>query len=402
MRCLVLTNTFPPDHAGGYELGTGNLVEALRRFWGWKIRVFSAVRKEPPPGILHPRLTGFFPGMLGPAHQRCLIKRELLSRHEEICAAIDHEAERAEVILVFNPRRLIYPQWARMLDSPAPVVFLVSDFWPRDPLGADLFHAGLAKRRHSMRPRNPALDHIYEPFLQGDAIFSKARGVIFVSRFLQQAHRETFDGLEHQEVIHWGVNLDPFPKSPKDREHLKVFGFCGRAEPEKGLEMALQAISELLRRDARLKLLVASDLTTSHGRRLRRKIGRNRRLKGAVELLGQVPHEEMHEKFFRRIGWLIFPSVWQEPFALTVLEAMASGVVVIGSTTGGTPEVLHEACGYPYDPSDPSALSEACREALNRLDHHQVLADRANRQIVGKFNLQAMAGKVDKFVRGLL
>ena len=371
-------------------------------FAGGKSGCFPPCERKPPPGILRPRLTGFFPGLLGPAHQRRRIKRELLSRHEEICAAIDHEAERAEVILVFNPRRLIYSQWARILDSPAPVVFLVSDFWPRDPLGADLFHAGLAKRRHSMRPRNPALDLIYEPFLQGDAIFSKARGVIFVSRFLQQAHRETFCGLEDQGVIHWGVDPDRFPKSPKDREHLKVFGFCGRAEPEKGLEIALQAISELLSRDARLKLLVASDLTTSHGRRLRRKIGRNRGLKGAVELLGKVSHEEMHEKFFRRIGWLIFPSVWQEPFALTVLEAMASGAVVIGSTTGGTPEVLQEACGYPYDPRDPSALSEVCREALNRPDHHQVLADRAYRQIVGKFNLQAMAGKVDKFVRGLL
>ena len=402
LPCLVFSNSFPPDHAGGYELGAGNLVDALRRFCGWKIRVFSSVRKQTPPGILSPPLTGFFPGRLGPAYRRRLVKRELVARHEGICAAIDREAERAEVILVFNPRRLIYPQWVRLLDSPTPVVFFVSDFWPQDPLGADLFYAGLAKRRHSLRPRDPALDVIYNPFLQEEAIFSRAKGVIFCSRFLQQTHRETFDGLEHQTVIHWGTNPERFPKSAKDGEHLKVFGFCGRAVPEKGLGRALQAFSELLRRDARLKLLVASDLTTSHGRLLRRQISRNRRLEHSVELLGQVPHEEMHEKFFRRIGWLMFPSVWEEPFASTVVEAMASGVVVIGSFTGGTPEILHEACGYPYDPSDSAALLEACRKALNRADHHGILADRAHQRILGQFNLPVMAEKLDKFVRGLL
>ncbi len=402
LTCLVISNSFPPDHAGGYELGAGILADALRRFCGWDIRVFSSVRKKTPPGILSPQLTGFFPGRLGPAHRRRLVKRELVARHEGICAAIDREAERAEVILVFNPRRLIYPQWARLLDSSTPVVFFISDFWPRDPLGADLFYAGLAKRRHSMRPRDPALDVIYEPFLQEEAIFSRAKGAVFCSRYLQNVHRETFEGLEHQSVIHWGANPERFPKLTKSPEHLKVFGFCGRAVLEKGLDWALQAFSELLRRDSRLKMLVASDLSTAHGRRLRRKISRNRGLASSVELLGQVPHDELHEKFYRRIGWLMFPSVWQEPFALTVVEAMASGVVVIGSSTGGTPEILDEACGYPYDPSDPAALSVACRNALSRSDRHEILANRAHRQIVEQFNLPVMAGKLDTFVRGLL
>ncbi len=402
LRCLVCTNTFPPDHAGGYELGAGNLVGALRRWCRWDIRVLSSVRRQTPPGILSPRLTGFFPGRLGPAYERRMIKKELLNRHRGICAAVDREAEWAEVILVFNPRRLIYPQWANLLNSQTPVIFFVSDFWLQDPLGADLFYAGLAKRGDSLRPKDPALHAIYKPFFNPETIFSKARGAIFCSHFLQQAHRETFAGLKHQSVVHWGANLDRFQKSAKDSEHLKVFGFCGRAEPEKGLDIALDAFAELLGYDPHLKLLVVSDLTTSYGRRVRRKIGRNRGLKAAVELLGAVPFENLYEKLFQRIGWLIFPSVWKEPFALTVVEAMASGVVVIGSSTGGTPEILDTTSGYPYDPSNPAALPDACRNALGAADKHRVLADRAYQRVMRQFNLPLMAGKVDRFVRDLL
>ena len=402
LRCLAISNSFPPDHAGGYELGAGNLVKTLRRCCGWDIGVFSAVRRKPPPGVLSPPLTGFFPGKLGPAFQRVLTGRELLKSHNGICAAIDGEAERADVVLVFSPRRLIYSQWARLLKSSTPVVFLVSDFWPQDPLGADLFYDGLSKRRLSKRPRDAALAALYEPYLQDEAIFAKAGGVIFVSRFLQQTHRATFGELKHQAVVHWGTNRERFPKMAKDREHLKVLGFCGRAEPEKGLDIAVQAFSKLLRWDSRLKLLIASDLTTSHGRSVRRKIERNRRLKGSIEILGQAPQKELHEKFFRRIGWLIFPSVWQEPFALTVVEAMASGVVVIGSSTGGTPEILDETCGYPYDASAPDALWRACRKALDCADHHPILADRAHQRVVEQFTIQAMARKVDQFVRRIL
>ena len=39
---------------------------------------------------------------------------------------------------------------------------------------------------------------------------------------------------------------------------------------------------------------------------------------------------------------LLFTSEWAEPFALTPLEAMASGLPVIGTTTGGSGELLRD------------------------------------------------------------
>lgn len=76
-----------------------------------------------------------------------------------------------------------------------------------------------------------------------------------------------------------------------------------------------------------------------------------------VRFFGKVPQASMPPLMADQ-DVLIFPSEWQEPFARTVLEAMASGLAVIGTTTGGTPEVLDDGeTGLTYAAGDVEALA---------------------------------------------
>ncbi|MEO8478462.1 MAG: glycosyltransferase, partial [Gemmatimonadota bacterium] len=62
---------------------------------------------------------------------------------------------------------------------------------------------------------------------------------------------------------------------------------------------------------------------------------------------------------------LWMPAQWDEPFGLTTIEAMVSGVPVLGTHRGALPEVITEASGRMGD-----TLEEliALRPELDRLD----------------------------------
>ena len=59
---------------------------------------------------------------------------------------------------------------------------------------------------------------------------------------------------------------------------------------------------------------------------------------------------------------LVFPSEWDEPFAAVPVEAMSSGMAVVATTAGGTPEAITDGeTGLLVPPGDPDALAAAVR-----------------------------------------
>jgi glycosyltransferase involved in cell wall biosynthesis len=55
---------------------------------------------------------------------------------------------------------------------------------------------------------------------------------------------------------------------------------------------------------------------------------------------------------------IIVPS-WEEPFGRVTIEAMAAGVPVIGTASGGTKEIIEDGkSGYLVPPRDPGSIAE--------------------------------------------
>ena len=89
-------------------------------------------------------------------------------------------------------------------------------------------------------------------------------------------------------------------------------------------------------------------------------------LQNDVVFTGFVP-EPLKADYFRLADAFVMASRW-EGFGIVLLEALACGVPVVGSTLDGTREALLEGeLGAIVDPRDPDALATAILSAVDRV-----------------------------------
>jgi glycosyltransferase involved in cell wall biosynthesis len=173
--------------------------------------------------------------------------------------------------------------------------------------------------------------------------------VVGVSRSILQTHlAHGFFGAVPQARQHviWNPVQAAAPVGLRRREGPFTFGFLGRLVPEKGVGPLLDACRAMATAGWQLKIAGKAPKDDSFLRE---------RMQGLpVELLGFVNPGE----FLRSIDVLVVPSVWLEPFGLTIVEAYAAGVTVIGSSIAGVAEIIGSVDpGALFPPDDAAALA---------------------------------------------
>jgi hypothetical protein len=87
----------------------------------------------------------------------------------------------------------------------------------------------------------------------------------------------------------------------------------------------------------------------------------------------------------------LFPSIWEEPLARVVQEAMACGLVVIGTDTGGTPELLaHGHNGLVFSAGDAPDLARSLETAIADQHRFASLSQNARRTVETHFTMERM------------
>lgn len=150
---------------------------------------------------------------------------------------------------------------------------------------------------------------------------------------------------------------DPALFKPAEARPDRPFtiGYFGRLIPEKGVLLLLEAAAAL-RGDWRLMLMGGGPL-----RQTLEAQARTLGIGDRVIFAPQVPSTQMPEKY-HGIDVLALPSLtrpnWKEQFGRVLVEAMCSGVPVIGSDSGAIPSVIGEA-GIIVPEGDTGALTRA-------------------------------------------
>lgn len=176
------------------------------------------------------------------------------------------------------------------------------------------------------------------------------------SDFVISAHHRHgyFDGVPARRIFNI-VPLDEQPRDAKAADAPLVFGFIGRVEAEKGIDVVLEATARLDREDWRLR--IAGIGVPAYVEALKARYPDPR-----IEWLGFARSDE----FYRSIDTVLISSVWREPLPRTLIESLSYGLSAICADSGGIPEIADLALhSITYPPTDAQALANAMRTAID-------------------------------------
>jgi glycogen synthase len=195
--------------------------------------------------------------------------------------------------------------------------------------------------------------------------------VVYVSHYLQGALPTT-----RPAAVRWlGIELDDFrPDGPRDprleRLERPVVFHPARLLRWKGVECGVRAFARLHGALGGSLVLCASDDVVDDPREVA--AFRGELVAIAEELgVGDAVHFMRFDRpriadAYRASDLIWYPTIEEEPLGLVPLEAMACGVPLVVSRSGGMREtVTHGETGLVVPRSDPEALAAAAREILS-------------------------------------
>jgi glycosyltransferase involved in cell wall biosynthesis len=359
VRILVLTNQYPPHSIGGYALSCQSIVEhfALR---GHSLYVLTSdaslpgVPHDPDEASrgVHRDLYLWFRdlGRREPKIPQPRFRDRL--RYERRNQRITRDVLvgwRPDVVSVWEMGAMSLSTLTLVEHAGVPMVLTLHDYWPEYAPGWDPW-----LRIFELRPW---ARHFVAPLRIVTTAPELSNALVNVVS--HSLHEKTAGASRWQfpdaKVIAFGVDPRLFPVlEPESREWCWRILFVGRLHWLKGLRTLALAMRHL---PANASLEVVGKGDPELPAMMKEIIGEPGA--GGRVRFSSCQRSELAERY-RAADVVVFPSEWDEPFGLVPLEAMACGVPVVATGTGGSGEYLRdgENC-LLFPPGDPVRLAMA-------------------------------------------
>jgi len=287
-------------------------------------------------------------------------------------------------------------------------------------LGADHIHAHWAATTASMAMVASEVSGISWSFtahrwdiVENNLLARKCQHASF-ARFISRSGLELARGRgvvcgSRARVLHMGVKLPERIATDKvasavgrDREFLTVL-CAANLIPVKGHTYLIQAIAHLIKEGKKIRLLLAGDGELRPA--LETQVA-HLGLKDWVVFLGYVAHEKLLDLYRQnKVDVFVLPSVdlgngLHEGIPVSLMEAMAYGVPVIATKTGGIPELLDDGAGLLVPPKDPKALAEAIARLATDPTLRRALGSAGRRRVEQEFAIEVVVRRLVNWFAG--
>jgi len=432
MKILVVTNFYPPHHVGGYELGCRDVVEKLRAR-GHTLQVLTSNFRhrdigDPPGETQVERILQLCTGPGDPPHDK-------RAEGAKFSAALRRFAP--DVVYFWNQGGLclwlpFIARWHRK-----PLAFFLSDTnfvswriaawlmgWAGkkpEPLTPALSPLGRGEGEEKNAAPGDG-EQRSAPSLPGSgihriirALFGKTflvrgwpvvrnRTCHFCSDFIRQTAAQNGIAVgPNLLVAHWGIEPAQFAAPPRERWPVRRLLYAGQMIPQKGVHTAIAAFALLAKEpgfEALTFSLAGGGMHPDYEEKLRA-LPTQLGVAGGVRFLGRVPRAEL-PRIYAEHDVLVFPSEWDEPFAITPLEAIASGLAVVGTLTGGSGELFrNRVTAMTFAAGEAADCARALRELCGDRELFKKISRNAQREVRENHTLDAMVDKIEASLLGI-
>ncbi len=203
-------------------------------------------------------------------------------------------------------------------------------------------------------------------------------------------------------MVHMGVK---FPESVANvNQSMFTLACIGNLIPVKGHQFLLRALFLLKENNVNFRCLLFGDGPL---RDELRQMVNQLNLNSIVEFRGRVAHDEILNLYKTGVvSAVVLPSIEtndgeKEGIPVALMEAMAAGVPVISTTTGGIPELLGDEAGILVPPEDSKALADAIEQLVKSPELRRKIAAKGKEKVKKEFAIDSVVAKMVGLFSGL-
>lgn len=361
MRITILTNLYPPQAIGGYERAMADYARLLHKR-GHEVLVLTSNTKEytidytltdSEPLVKRCLILGGFwndtggfwfpPEQVEPINlenQKILVQ-ELKSFQPQVCLVGNIDLLRIELLNIF-------------LIAEIPVIHYVMNASPGYPL--------------EVYPRSPLYKYIT------------------CSNWIRQKLQEQGYPVATAETIYPGAAVEEFyqPELPP-QDRLRI-AYASLVMYYKGADILIESLCLLQAAGIPFTATIAGGSLEANFVEALQKLIESEGFQEQVYFPGTLSRQQL-KKLYKTHNVLVFPSRFEEPFGISQIEAMAAGLTLVTSGTGGAREIVEDGeDGLIFESENPLHLAEILSSLPNFPGEWETITRRGQQKAMSEFS----------------
>lgn len=430
MRILVISNLYPPLHAGTFDFRCEAVTNALKTR-GHEVHVLTSryglsTEQRDPDVERRLQLNGAFDQPLIDSFNE--MKELEIHNNQVVRETIANFLP--ELIYVWSLKGISKSLIFNLRNTNIPTVYDVGDYWLSDEIREDPWlswwnrpktsvASGMMRKVMESTGQRDKLNEIaptrmmkgYErvPELFGDNVNPQPGSIgafhfdrlYFCSHALRRRAENAGFRVAHAEVIYPGIPTDKFWNEPKPQSSVpKKFLIVSRLTATSGVMTALQGLKLARDHQIHAQLSIYGRGESEHMAQMRSYAIQHSL---PVEFLTVSNQQKDLAQVYRQHDGFIYCSESDEPFALTPLEAMASGLPVVGARSGGVQELLRSGeNAWVYEPGDALALASRLQEVQMQPALRSQVIETAQAEVMTKYSESSMLDQIEAYLQNTL
>ncbi len=404
MKILVITNLYPPHEIGGYELRCRDICTRLAAR-GHDIHILTSTHKvpgrpQPDEPQIHRRLE--IHGMYGHPWLPILKVREQVARNHRVLRETIASVK-PDLIHVWNMGGISKSLLVELEKGPVTLVYDISDHWIARSIRADVWlkwwngpnslPGRLIRTALSLAGIRKVIDRT-SPTGSWDLL--RFPHIYFCSAFMRDLSAGKNWPVSHGAVIHCGIETHSFAVKADHSGFTRLL-WVGRLAEDKDPLTAVRGLAAAHRHGlTHLTLDLFGKGDEAYVAMLRQEVA-DLGLGNHVSFNLATP-EEM-KSLYAEYDSLLFTSNWGEPFSLTPLEAMASGLPVITTTDGGQKELARDGVNsLVAGAADPDSFGGAILKMSASPELRRSMAATSLEEARARFDVEHITAEIEAFL----